>query len=84
MEQERLERVREKTEEEVIAHFQRWLKNPEVRDMVCRNYVSPEEREARLREIFGRPPTPPVETNPAVSGSNPVKPSQTESNQLDA
>ena len=33
MEQERLEREREKTEEEVIAHFQRWLRNPEVRDL---------------------------------------------------
>ena len=59
MEQERLERVREKTEEEVIAHFQSWLKNPEVRDLVCQNYVSPEERERRMREIFGRERNPP-------------------------
>ena len=49
MEQERLERVREKTEEEVIAHFQRWLKNPKVRDLVCQNWISPEERRARIR-----------------------------------
>ena len=56
MEQERLDREREKTEEEVIAHFQRWVKNPEVRDLVCQNYVSPEERERRLRKIFGRKP----------------------------
>jgi hypothetical protein len=28
MEQDRLEREREKTEEEMVAHFQRWLKNP--------------------------------------------------------
>jgi hypothetical protein len=81
MEQERLEREREKTEEEVIAHFQRWLKNPEVRDMVCRNYVSPEERERRLREIFGRPPKTPQEPEAAAPDgdeSNPVKPSQTQ------
>jgi hypothetical protein len=58
MEQERLDRVREKTEEEVIAHFQRWLKNPEVRDLVCQGYVSPEERERRMREIFGLEPKP--------------------------
>jgi hypothetical protein len=58
MEQERLEREREKTEDEVIAHFQRWLKNPEVRDLVCQNYVSPEERERRLRAIFGLEPKP--------------------------
>ena len=82
MEQERLEREREKTEEEVVAHFQRWLKNPEVRDLICRDYVSPEERERRLREIFGlapKPPEPPLESATAASGSNPVKPSQTES-----
>jgi hypothetical protein len=58
MEQERLEREREKTEEEVIAHFQRWLKNPGVRDLICQAWISPEEREARLREIFGREPKP--------------------------
>ena len=58
MEQERLEREREKTEEEVIAHFHRWLKNPAVRDMVCQDYVSPEERERQMREIFGREPKP--------------------------
>src|ERR1035437_1290732 len=73
MEQERLRREREKTEEEVIAHFQRWLKNPEVRDLICRGYVSPEERERRLREIFGRPPIPPVAAAPAGDESNPVK-----------
>ncbi len=80
MEQERLEREREKTEEEIIAHFERWLKNPEVRDKVCQNYVTPEERERRLREIFGRPPKAPEPPEPAAPGSeesNPVKPSQT-------
>lgn len=55
LEQERLERERVKTEEEVIDQFQRWLKNPEVRDLVCQNWASPEERERRLREIFGLP-----------------------------
>jgi hypothetical protein len=77
MEQERLEREREKTEEEVMAHFQRWLENPAVRDMVCQDYVSPEERERRMREIFGRPPIPPVAAAPDGDESNPVKPSQT-------
>jgi hypothetical protein len=80
MEQERLEREREKTEEEVIAHFQRWLKNPEVRDLVCQNYISPEERERRMREIFGLPPKPPEAAASTADGSNPVKPSQSESN----
>ena len=77
MEQERLEREREKTEEEVVAHFQRWAENPQVRDLICQAWISPEEREARLREIFGQPPKLPVEADSAASGSNPVKPSQT-------
>ena len=80
MEQDRLEREREKTEEEVVAHFQRWLKNPAVRDLICQDYVSPEERERRMREIFGRPPKSPEPAEPAApdgTESNPVKPSQT-------
>jgi hypothetical protein len=77
MEQERLEREREKTEVEVVEHFQRWLKNPAVRDLVCQDYVSPEERERRLREIFGLPPKPPGAGASGVDESNPVKPSQT-------
>lgn len=76
MERERLAREQEKTEEEVVAHFQHWLKNPEVRDLVCQNYVRPEERERRMREIFGLPP---LETAPVTAESNPVKPNQTES-----
>jgi hypothetical protein len=80
MEQERLERAREKTAEEVIARFQRWLKNPEVRDLVCQNYVSPEERARRLREIYGLPPKapePPEAAVPAGDESNQVRPGQT-------
>jgi hypothetical protein len=82
MEQERLEREREKSEEEVITHFQHWLKNPEVRDLICQDYVSLEERERRLRAIFGLAPKPPEPVEPAapdVDESNPVKPSQTKS-----
>lgn len=81
MEQERLEREREKTEEEVVAHFLRWSKNSAVRDLLCRNYLTPEEREARIREIYGRSPEPP-EAVPAAEESNPVKPGQTESDSI--
>jgi uncharacterized protein YidB (DUF937 family) len=88
MEQERLDREREKAGEEVIAHFQRWVKNPEVRDLICQIYISPEEREAQIREVFGRPPKtpsppePPAKASAGPAESNPVKPSQTESNQI--
>jgi hypothetical protein len=78
MERERLERERDKTEEEVVAHFERWAKNPQVHDWICQGWVSPEERNRRLRAFFDLPPEPAEEAAPAVPGSNPVKPSQTE------
>jgi hypothetical protein len=59
MEQERLGREQEKTEQEVVEQFQRWVKNPGVRDLVCQNWLSPEERERRMRPIFGLEPEPP-------------------------
>ena len=77
MEQERLEREREKTEEEIVAHFKRWLKNPAVRDLICQDDISLEERERRMREIFGLAPKPPEPPEPGVPDggeSNPVKP----------
>jgi hypothetical protein len=82
LEQERLEREQEKTEEEVVEHFKCWVKNPQVRDWICQNWVSPEERERRLREIFGRAPKTPDEAATDGPESNPVKPDQTESNQI--
>jgi len=82
LERERLEREREKTEEEVVEHFKRWVKNPEVRDWILKDWISPEERERRLREIFGRAPKTPDEAATNGTESNPVKPNQTESNQI--
>jgi len=90
MEQERLTREQEKTEEEVVEHFKRWAKNPEVRDWICQNWVSPEERERRLRAIFGLEPKTPDEAatgGPESSPANgqesaPIRPDQTESNQI--
>jgi len=68
IEQERLEREREKTEEEVVAQFEKWAKNQQLLDCICQNWKSPEERKRRLREIFGRPPEPPEETAPPCPG----------------
>lgn len=56
IEQERMERDREKTEDDLVEHFQRWAKNPSVRDWICRDCISEEERERRMREVFGLPP----------------------------
>ena len=82
LEQERLEREREKTEEGVVEHFKRWVQNPQVRDWICRDWVSPEARERRLREIFGLAPKLPDEAATGGPESNLVKPGQTESNQI--
>ena len=56
MERERLEADREKTEEEVLEHFQRWAQNRTVREWIEKEFISPAERERRLREIFGLKP----------------------------
>ena len=76
IEQERLEREREKTEEEVAEHFKRWAENPAVREWMCKSWTCPEERERRIREILGLPsqtPDPPpaasLETNKSETTS---------------
>lgn len=79
LEQERLERDREKTQEEVVQQFEQWVRNPAVRDWVCQAWASPEERERRLRELFGQAPTASdaAGTGPADPESDPIKPDQT-------
>ena len=77
MDRERLERNREKTEEEIIEHFKRWAQKPAVRDWVSQAGVTPEERERRMREIFGRE----SKAEPAPASlenleSDPIKPNQ--------
>ena len=70
IEQARLAQEREETEEEAVEHFRRWAQNPRVRELMCGKCLSPEEREERLRQIFG--------LEPAATGA----PDQTESNQI--
>ena len=82
IEQERLERNHEETEAEAVEHFKRWANNLKVREAIFGKCLNPEEREARMREIFGRPPKPPVAAASANDESNPVKPSQTESDPI--
>lgn len=79
MERERLEREREKTEEEIVRHFRRWVEIPAMRNWICQAWASPEERERRLRELFGQAPTASdaAGTGPAAPESDPIKPDQT-------
>jgi hypothetical protein len=71
LERERLAREREQTEEDLVEHFKRWVQDPKVRDWVCQAWLSPEERDRRLRLIFG------IEPSPAEPESNSIKPNQT-------
>ena len=82
MERERMERAREKTEEEVVAHFERWARNPQVRESISAEGISEAERIRRLRAIFGLPPLPPPAADATAPESNPVKPGQTQSNSV--
>lgn len=78
LEHERLEREREKSEEEIIEHFKRWAQNPTVRDWVCQLWKSPEEREQRLREIFGLAPGSSASSSATTeSESDQIQPNQT-------
>jgi hypothetical protein len=70
IEQERLARDRQQTEDEVVEHFKRWARNPKVRDWICCGSLSPEERERRLREIFGL--SPHDTANPAAQSHAPT------------
>jgi len=61
-----------------VEHFKRWAKNPAVRDWICRDCMSPEERERRLREIFGLPPVEtPDATSDGLPESDSIQPNQT-------
>ena len=68
IEQERLERDRAKTEEELVEHFKRWAGNADVREIICGDCVSPEERQRRMRAVFGLSPAE------EASAANPVPP----------
>jgi hypothetical protein len=69
IEQERLGRERDQTEAELIEHFKRWVRYSKVRDWICCDSLSPEERERRAREIFGLSP---ADTANPAAGSHPA------------
>ena len=63
LKQEQMECAKEKKDAELVELFQDWLKKPEVQDVVSKTCLSAEEREHRLRVIFGLEPEP--EKSPA-------------------
>jgi len=53
MDRERLEIERERSEERMQARFEEWLKQPGIAERLCGPKLTPEEKEARLRQILG-------------------------------
>jgi hypothetical protein len=56
LEQEQLKEKQEWSEEELVSHFLRWATNSKVREQICEECLSPEEKERQMREIFGLAP----------------------------
>ena len=70
LEQDRLKELREKTEEEVIEFFKQWAGNPKVRAAICGDCTSPEERQRKIRAVFGLA-APVPEPEQAAAGEMP-------------
>ena len=64
IEQARLAGEKAETEEEAVAHFQRWAKNPAVRKAICGECLSPEEKRQKIWQVFGLAAVQPAETAP--------------------
>ncbi len=77
LEQEQLKEKQEWSEEELVSHFLRWVKNSKVREQICEKCLSPDEEEQQTREILGLP----VKNNVMATGKSSL-PNQGESNQI--
>jgi len=54
----RLERDREKTDQDAATYFARWIEYPPIIECIQDASSTPEAREARIREILGIPTNP--------------------------
>jgi hypothetical protein len=80
LEQEQFKEKQEWSEEELVSHFLRWAKNSKVREQICGKCLSPEEKERRVREIFGlAPQTPDQPANKNSGSTDEIRSNQTES-----
>ena len=78
LEQARHQAEQERTEEETLEYFQRWARNPEVLGVLRNSEITPEEKNRRIRSLFGLAPAhePPTDGGAADS----LQPSPAESN----
>jgi hypothetical protein len=50
---ERLRMERERSEQFMQARFEEWLKQPGMAERICGPKLTPDQKEARLRQLFG-------------------------------
>jgi len=55
LERQKVELTREKSQAELVELFSEWMKIPKVREVVCEDYVSVEERRRAAYEAYGLP-----------------------------
>jgi hypothetical protein len=68
--EEKQQQVVEKNREaEIVSHFRDWVAIPKVRDWICKDWLSPEERDQEYYKLYGYegPPIAPV-----IVGSDPT------------
>lgn len=53
IEREKLELERERDERRMQEKFEQWLKQPGIVERLCGPKLTPEEKETRMRQIFG-------------------------------
>ena len=70
IERERLELDREQEREQTEEEFWAWAMQQENRDRICEGHLCTEEREQRLRAIFGRLPAEPKADADAAAKSS--------------
>ena len=54
-ERERLEIERDRCQKHMEEHFEEWLKQPGMADRICGPGLTPQQKDARIRELFGLP-----------------------------
>ena len=67
-EEKKQEVEKEKWESEIVSRFRDWVAIPKVRDWVCKDWLSPEEREQEYYKLYGYE-GPPIA--PEALGSDP-------------
>jgi hypothetical protein len=61
----------EKTESAILALFRDWVAIPHVRDWICKDWLSPEEREQEFYKLYGYEEPPKAPSGAGSPGLDP-------------